>query len=47
LLYPLDVPWALPVAAFNKNGALMTGDLPEGYNVDLAALLRGNLHHFD
>jgi hypothetical protein len=47
LLYPLNVLWALPVAAFNTNDAVVTGDLADRHDVDLTGFLRGNLHHLD
>jgi hypothetical protein len=47
LLYPLNVLWALLVAAFNTNDAVVTGDLADRHDVDFTGLLRGNLHHLD
>jgi hypothetical protein len=47
LLYPLNVLWALPVAAFNTDDALVTGDRPNRHDVNFAGRFRGNVHHLD
>jgi hypothetical protein len=47
LLYPLNVLWALSLAAFNTDDALVTGDRPNRHDVNFAGRFRGNLHHLD